>query len=141
MNLTSLLNLKIEDTKVILVGIPEETNILDSKDQPYMVAKLKSPVNVRCSVDPEILAHETDEVYFRKSALESDGWVALDEKKPEEGFYMPGWVIDFSKSQMIALYQETSIKTYFKNARGNDRSEQRTKINNGLREKILGKNK
>jgi hypothetical protein len=139
MNLTKLLNLKIEDVKVILVGTPEETNILDSNDQPYLVAKLKNPVVVRCSVDVNILPQEVTEVYFRKSALDIDGWVAVDEAKPEDGFYLPKWVVDFSVGQQIPIYQETSIKAWTKTTRGNQRNEKTLRINQSILDKIKGK--
>ena len=141
MNLATLLGVKVDATQVILVGVPEETIYMDSDDQPYYVAKLKNPVTVRCSIDPEILPHEADEVFIRKSAITQEGWVFVDEKKPAEGFFMPNWVVDFSKGQNLPLYQETSIKKWTKTTRGERRDTTREKINTGIREKLAAKAK
>lgn len=114
---------------------------MDSEEQPYYVVKLKTPISVRCSVDAEILPYETDEVYLRKSALESDSWTPVDPEHPEDGFYMPNWVVDFSKGQQIAIYQETSIKKWAQLNRGDRRIQNRDRINDSIREKIANKKK
>jgi len=141
MNLAALLGLKIEAVKVILVGTPEVTNIVDSEDKPYYVAKLKSPIMVRCSTDPQIEAQEIDEIYLRESAITADGWTPIVEGKPEEGYTMPDWVADFSKGQGIAIYQATSIKTWTKTTRGDRRAEERNRINDSIRKRMADRKK
>lgn len=141
MNLAKILNLNVEETVIVLVGTPEVTNLVTSDDEPYYAIKLKTPLTVRCSIDPDVLPFEADEVYVRKSAITSDGWKFIDEKKPEEGFYMPNWVVDFSKGQQIPVYQETSIKKWSKNNRGDRRERNREEINARIREKIASKGK
>lgn len=141
MNLATLLGLNLAEVTVILVGKPEETNILDSNDEPYYVAKLKSPVKVRCSVDPLIDALETDEVYVRKADILAEGWKFVTEGKPEEGFFREGWVADFSKSHQVALYQSESIRKWSRTTRSDRRDQDRAKINAGIREKMAAKGK
>jgi hypothetical protein len=136
MNLAKLLNLNIDEVKVILIGDPTETNILDSNDEPYFVAKLKSPLMVRCSTDPAIEAQEIDEIYLRKSAVLAEGWTMVDEKKPEEGYFMPNWVADFSKTQMISIYQAESIKKWAVKSRDGRRTADRERINASIRESM-----
>lgn len=139
MNLAKLLNLNIDEVKVILVGAPVETNILDSEDQPYFVAKLKAPITVRCSSDPLVESFETDEIYLRKSAVLSEGWTEVEAGKPESGYYMPGWVADFSKTQLIPIYQETSIKKWAQSNRSTRRDSERERINESIRKSIADK--
>lgn len=141
MKLADILGLDLGQTKAILTGKPEATNIETSDGELYYIAKLKEPVTVRCSVDPNIDAFETDEVYIRESALTSEEWVAVDEKKPEDGFYMPNWVVDFSKGHEIPVYQAESIKKWARGQRDNNRDERRKSINDGIREKMKSRNK
>lgn len=139
MNIAKALNLNLEDNKAILIGTPELTNFVTSEDEPYYAVKLKNTITVRCSIDKEILPQEIDEVFVRKSALESDDWKFVDENKHDEGFYMPNWVVDFSKGQQLALYQETTIAKWTKLSRGDRRSSNRDEINNRIREKMATK--
>jgi len=139
MNLAKVLGLNLEGVKIVLVGVPELTNLLDSDEQPYYAAQLKDPITVRCSVDPEILPYEASEVYVRKAALDAEGWELVDANKPEEGFFRPGWVVDFSKGQQIAIYQSESIKKWSRGNRGEQRIRNREVINSGIREKIAAK--
>lgn len=139
MSLAKLLNLNLGVKNVILVGVPEITNILDSDGKPYYAAKLKDAVIVRCSVDPEIVPFEAEEVYLREDALNLEGWKLIDPAKPEEGFFMEGWVVDFSKGQQIPLYQAESIRKWAKESRGDRRAQQRDEINNKIRERIAAR--
>jgi len=114
-NLAEVLGINLQAQKVILVGKPELTGIMsESGDvpEPYYVFQLKEPVQVRCSTHREIPVHETSEVYVRESALASEKWQYVDPKKPEKGFFMEGWVTDFSVNQKIDLYQETTIREW-----------------------------
>jgi len=130
---------KIETAaNIVLVGKPEVTNFETSDGEPYYVAKLKEPVMVRCSVDKGIDAFETEEVYIRESALEGD-WTFVDEKKPEEGYYMKDWKVDFSKGQELVLYQETTIAKWTKTDRANRADVRRTGINARLQERLKNK--
>lgn len=106
MKLSEKFNLQ---TLVVLVGLPELTTKKSSTGEFYYRCQLLNPVIVSCSVEKKILAHEVDEVYIRESAVRQDGWEFVDEKDPSKGYYMPKWVVDFSKNQMIPLYQETTI--------------------------------
>lgn len=141
MNIATLLGLNTNETQVILIGVPEITNILDSDEQPYYAAKLKNPITVRCSVDPEIIPYETEEVYIRKAALDSEDWIMVNEKDPADGYYMKNWVVDFSKGQQIAIYQSESIKKWARGNREGNREITRRKINDALRQKIADKKK
>lgn len=133
MKLSQALN--IEAVKnIILVGTPEMSNFVTSDEEAYFVCKTKKPVMVTCSVDSLIEPHEVDEVYIRQSALDLDGWKWVDETKPEEGFYMEGWKVDFSKSQQLAVYQETTIAKYFRDQRGAKNDERRTGINKRIQD-------
>lgn len=138
MNLASILKLNLDERKVIIISA-EETNIVDSDEQPYFLCKLKNPIKVFCSVEPDIEAFESDEVYVRKSAINSEGWSLVDEKKPEEGSYRDGWVVDFSVGQRIPIYQETTIKRWTKENRGVRRTTRNTNINTGILAKVKAK--
>lgn len=138
MNLASILKLNLDERKVVIISV-EETNIVDSDEQPYYLAKLKEPVKVFCSVEPDIEAVEHDEVYVRKAAILEEGWSFTDEKKPEEGFWREGWVVDFSVGQRIPIYQATTIKKWTKENRGVRRISRNTDINAGLLAKVKAK--
>lgn len=125
---------------IILVGKPEVTNHETRDGEPYYVAKLKTPVMVHCSVDKGIEPFETDEVYIRESAIEQD-WKFVDEKKPEKGYFMPGWKVDFSKGQELVLYQETTIAKWTKTDRTSRSDERRTGINARIKERIAKRGK
>lgn len=128
-----MLGITIATVDVILVGNPEVTTFMTSEDEPYYAVKLKAPVTVRCSVDPLVEAFETDEVFVRESALNAEGWEFVDAKNPEEGYFMKNWVVDFSKGQQLAVYQSESIKKWAKGNRGIRTTENREKINTGIR--------
>jgi hypothetical protein len=133
MKLAALLGVAIAQTNVILVGKPEITTFMTSDDEPYYAAQLKTPITVRCSVDPLVEAFETDEVFIRESALNSEDWTFVDEKKPEEGYFMKDWVVDFSKSQMLPIYQSESIKKWGKGNRTTQKASNLEKINAAIR--------
>ncbi len=139
MSLAKLLKMDIGTTKIILVGVPEVTPFLDSDEKPYYVAKLKDPVKVYCSVDNGVTPFEAEELYIREEAINADGWKLVNDQKPEEGFYMEGWVADFSKGQQLALYQAESIKKWAKATRGSRRDEQREVINSKIKQMIDAK--
>jgi hypothetical protein len=140
MNLTALLGKQIATAiEITLIGEPEVTNIMTSDDEPYYLAKLLKPITVRCSVDPNIEAFETDEVYIRESAINEEGWTPRDEKDPSKGYFMPNWVVDFSKGQQLAVYQSETIKKWAKGNRSVRNAENTTKINEGIRAKIAAR--
>lgn len=112
---------------------------MDSDEKPYYLAKLKNPIRVGCSVDPNIERFETDEVYVREEAVNSEGWSFVTEGKPEDGFFREGWVVDFSKGQEIPIYQETTIKKWTKENRGTRGLERTTKINASILAKFKSK--
>lgn len=125
---------------IILVGKPEVTNFETRDGEPYYVAKLKTPVMVHCSVDKGIEPFEADEVYIRESAIEQD-WSFVNKDKPEEGYFMPGWKVDFSKGQELVLYQETTIAKWTKTDRANRGDERRSGINARIKERLANRGK
>lgn len=118
--LAEKLKLKIGNTKIVFIGVPEATGVVSSEGEVYYECFLKEPVKVRCSTSPKMPVFETDKLMIRESALGSDQWQYTDPKKPELGFWMENWVADFSVNQKIAIYQETTILKY-------------VRINNGLK--------
>jgi hypothetical protein len=136
MILTKMLGLDLKEVKVVLMGIPEETAHLDSDDQPYFKVGLKDPIKVLCSMDAAIEPEEVDEIYIRKSALDLDGWEFVNGKDATEGYFMPKWVVDFSKGQQIPIYQETTIKKWTKENRSVRADSRRDLINDGIRQRM-----
>lgn len=128
--------LGLTSNMIILVGKPELTNTVDSNNQPFFACKLKEPVTVRCSVDALIEPYETDEVFVRQSAVMEADWEFVNPEKPEEGFYMKDWVVDFSKSHKLPLYQETTIRQWANGNRDTRRLKDRQTINEGIRERM-----
>lgn len=116
--LAEKLKMKLGPTVIRFVGVPEPSGVLSSEGEPYYICQLESPITVRCSTEPSIPPLETDVLYVRESAINSDQWKYVDEKKAEKGFWMDGWVADFSINQKIAIYQATSILAYVKTQRG-----------------------
>lgn len=125
---------------VVLVGdaIPS-SYISAEKNEPYFAFKLKTPVLVRCSVNKDIEAFETDEVFVRESSINQDGWVMVDEKKPEEGFYRPDWVVDFSINQQIPIYQPETINNWRKGNRDERKRKNTDSANSKIREMLAKK--
>lgn len=136
MKLTQLLGVDTLATAIILVGKPEITNILDSEEKPYWVVQLKDEITVRCSVDKDIEPFQTKEVYVRQEAIESEDWQFVDETKPEQGFFMKDWKVDFSKGQEIPIYQSTTIAKWAKDNRSSRVADRRTGINARIRERM-----
>lgn len=137
--LADILKMEIGKNFIVLVGKPEVTNFTTSDGEPYYSCQLKDEVTVRCSVDPNIEPFPTKEIFLRESAINKEGWKFVDEKKPEEGFYMPDWIVDFSKGQELPVYQETTIKKWYQTNRSATRDSERKRINDSIREKIQGK--
>lgn len=121
--LAEKLKLKLGNSKIVFIGVPEATGVVSSDGETYFECFLKEPVKVRCSTSPNMPVLETDKLMIRESALASDKWQYEDEKKPEKGFWMEGWVADFSVNQKIAIYQETTILKYVRANRGLKRDE------------------
>lgn len=139
MKLTEVFKIE-KGTNIILVGKPEVTNFETSEGEPYYVAKLKTPVMVHCSADKGIEPFETDEVYLRESAIEQE-WTFVNPEKPDEGYFIPGWKVDFSKGQELVLYQETTIAKWAKENRTNRGDERRTGINARIAERLKNRGK
>lgn len=114
--------------EIRFTGEPVVTNILTSDGEPYYEWQLVSPITVRCSTDPNILPEEgVDRLYLRESALSLDIW-----EKDDKGFFIRGWVVDFSKNQQIHIYQETTISEWRKLQRPNRVAKEREAINGGI---------
>lgn len=124
--LAEKLKLKIGNAKIVFIGVPELSGVASSDGEPYFECFLKEPVKVRCSTSPTLPVLETDKLYIRESALASDKWEYVDPKKPELGFWMEGWVADFSVNQKIPIYQETTILKYVR-ANNNLKRDERNK--------------
>jgi hypothetical protein len=135
-SLAEVLNMVETAKQIIFVGVPEATNIIDRDNQPYYVCKLAEEITVRCSSDPMVIAHPATELYVRASALQRNDWVYLDETKPDAGFFIPGWVADFSKAQRIDIYQEKSIQQWARGERSAKIDQQIAEINAQLKAKI-----
>lgn len=130
MKLSTLFSKSLLNQKAILVGEPEETIYMDSENKPYLRFALKNPITVRCSVDTDIEAFPTDEVFVRASALDLE-WTPVNPENLEEGFYMEGWLVDFSKGQGLPLYQETTIKKWSQENRKGRNSERNEALKGG----------
>jgi hypothetical protein len=122
-SLAELLKLDVAPEQIIFVGVPELTAVVSSKGEPYYKAMLKTPISVRCTTDPKLPALPTDHLYIRQSALTSTDWKYTDPKKPELGFWMDGWMADFSVNQRVAIYQDKSIREYIKGERENKKTQ------------------
>ena len=135
MSLASKLGLELGQKSVIFVGTPEISNLVTSDNEPYYIAKLKNEVTVRCSTNPDIEPMIVDEAYVRESALKLD-WTFVNEAKPEEGFFIPDWKLDFSTNQGIVIYQDETIRAWSKKQRGTRKAESTSRINTGIRERM-----
>lgn len=127
-------------TNVVIVGQPVETTFMDSNGQPYYACQLKNPVLVRCSVDKEVTPYETSEVFMRSVDLDDEKFAPklVDETKPEEGWFVPTWVVDFSKGQEMALYQSETIAAWAKANRGARKIQRTSDINAKIAAKLNG---
>jgi hypothetical protein len=121
--LAQKLKLNVGSAKIVFVGVPELSGAVSSDGEAYYTCFLKEPIKVRCSTSPSMPVLETDQLHIRESALTSDKWQYVDAAKPEKGFWMEGWVADFSVNQKIAIYQETTILKYVRNTRDQRRGE------------------
>jgi hypothetical protein len=135
MKLTEVLGIKTGVKNVVLTGKPEITNFTTSDNEPYYVVRTKEPIKVFCSVDKDIEPFVTDEVYVRESSIGLDTWEFVNKEKPEEGFYMPGWVVDFSKGQELAILQDTTIASWSKAGRKERIASNRMSINERIKER------
>lgn len=136
--------MKLKDLGVVpaiiairLTGTPTISTKTTSDGMPYYEWALKSPITVRCSVDPEIEPLEVESLFVREEALNLETWTGSE----EEGFHIPGWKADFSKNQEIAIYQETTIAMYIRDNRKDRTSERRGSINERIKKIMEGKNK
>lgn len=137
MNLAAVLKLDLAK-QAILVGVPEKTVHVDRDDKPYYKVQLVEPVLVGCSMDTGIDTFETKEVYVREADINSEGWVFVDEADHTKGFYRDGWVVDFSQGQALPLYQETTIKKWSKEQRGDRRTSRRDELNKKIQAGVIG---
>lgn len=123
----------LKATMIAFVGELTQTSVLSSEGEPYYLGKLLTPITVRCSTDKTIdPIEEVDELYIRQHDAEGDSWKLVDEADPKKGFSIPGFKTDFSKSQEICLYQETTILEWTK---GN-RKEQREEKDMSIRQRL-----
>lgn len=122
------------------IGKPELSPLTSSDGEEYFVWKLKEVVKVRCSVDSAIEPFEANELYLRKSLLDSDLWVEIEAGKPEEGLTIPGYKVDFSKSHEVAIFQETTIREWTRTTRGERNDSRRKSINDKIRERMVKNN-
>ena len=135
----SEMGFELPKSSVILVGKPEVTSFMDSDNKPYYRISLVSPVMVHCSVDPAIEAVETDEVFMRERDVEEQDFTLVDPADPAKGYYIPKWVVDFSKAQELCLYQETTIKRWIRENRKERSDERRTSINERIKARMAKK--
>lgn len=115
---------------VRFVGKPEPTSFVSTsggKDEPYYVWRLNKPVTVLCSLDSDVLPQEVDELYVRQSLLEHEGW-----EKDNDGYFIPGFVTDFSLNQKICIYQAETIRAFVKDNRAARKGERNSALNSGI---------
>jgi len=115
------------------VGKAEISAITSKDGESYWIWKLKNPIIVGCSTNPAIERDEYSELYLRESALELDSW----EGSEKEGFFIKGWVADFSINHQVPLYQDTSIRKWINDGR----TEKGKKQELGINSKILDRKK
>jgi hypothetical protein len=139
MKLTQILGMDANDNRAILVGTPVITNFEDSEGKPYYEATLLKPIKVTCSTEPSLGSFETEVVYIREAALNEEGWKLVEEGKPEAGFYREGWVVDFSTGQELPLYQERTIKKWFREKSKGDRADRNSKLTAKIKAGQIGK--
>lgn len=111
----------------------KESSVVNSDGIPYMELTLKAAVEVGCSTDPSIGRVEFDHLLCLPEHVNSDKW----EGTKEEGLYIPGFVADFSKSHLEALYQPSTIQSW---VRG-QREENKKKNTNRIQEFLAAKRK
>lgn len=126
---------------IVILGEPIETNVLDSDGKPYYSCKLKNPIIARCSIDKEIEPVETDEVFIRSTAVDTVEATLVNPEKPEEGWFIKNWVVDFSKGQEIVLYQETTIAKWARENRGARKTTRNSDINQRIKAKMAERGK
>lgn len=111
------------------------SGIFDSNEEEYYVGKLLEPIQVRCSTMKEMEAIEVDELYVRKEHALGEGWEPINKEEFEKlqaagkaseykgGFHIPGWKADFSKNQMVAIYQPETIAAWARGKRKESKEE------------------
>jgi hypothetical protein len=139
MKLTEALGIKTGSRNVILVGKPQITAFMTSENEPYYVVRTKEKIMVYCSVDKDIEPFETDEVFVRESSIGLDSWEFVNKDKPEEGYFMPNWVVDFSKGQELAILQDTTIASWSKAGRKERIAANRVTINERIKARQLAR--
>lgn len=96
----------------------EPSAIEDRDGTLYYECKLVKPIEVGCSTNPEVGKLEVDVVYMRKAIVDKglvDETVFDGDEK--DGYFIKDWVTDISKAHSVALYQETTIKSWVKGQR------------------------
>ena len=105
-------------SKVILVGAPEPTDVLDRDKQPYFRFNLAEPITVRCSTDKDMPALENvTEIYMRSKDVDEATVTFVNGKDAAEGYFVEGWKADFSTTQEMPIYQATTINEWRKSDR------------------------
>lgn len=115
---------KVQSVKVLIdQDSIEESTLINRDGIPYYRGKLVEPIMARCSTMPEESAIECDEVYFLEDLLDAD-W-QVDEKT--NGVYLENdknrpYVVDYSTTHSVVLYQETHISQWIRNQRKESRA-------------------
>ncbi|HEV7331991.1 MAG TPA: hypothetical protein VGN63_13230 [Flavisolibacter sp.] len=99
------------ENKIRFVGEPLASSIYSSDDELYFVWQLKEPIKVYCSLDINFPGIVLNELYIRESTLKRDDWSG----SPKDGFYIDGWIADYSKNMAVGIYQETTISHWLFN--------------------------
>lgn len=141
--LSQILKLDRKTTStILLIGKPEETSHVSSEGEPYVLMQLLEAVTCRCSSDKRVASFETTEVLLRESELESPEWKFIDEKKSNKGFWRDNadkgkpWVVDFSKSHEMPIYQEDYISAWTRGNRIAKGAAKTAEINKGIQARI-----
>lgn len=109
---------------------PLETSIVSKDGLPYFQWKLVEPINVRCSTNKEISLQDVDSLLVREDVLQSDKWL-----KDDTGFYLDGFIADFSVSHEECVYQETTIAGWVRDKRKENRETRNTELMRRLEER------
>ena len=98
------------DNGVRLTGVWVEAEIYSVKGEEYYAFELKKPIMVRSSMNPGGTPVKVEFLLLRRDAAFEN---ATFEGNEEEGFYVPGWIADYSEHMRLGLYQPITTKKWF----------------------------
>lgn len=133
---------KVQSVRILIdVDSIQESALVNRDSIPYYSAKLLEPVMVKCSTLPEEKPIEMDEVHFLEDLLDKDwqvdeatggAFLLNDAGKP--------FVVDFSTTHKVALYQDGYISSWIRSQR-EERRDIRKADHKSVLQKLREKNK